>query len=132
MITKPAIHAKMMTPATMIAVTVTLSVPERLGTFSLMDPPPFTLFWQTVSKTRTVFFSRNCSALADLDAFDVTLSAAKGLVLRANEILRFAQNDRLSSYSFLNIAQTSVLVNSKSYLRQVIVTKDPLDKSGVL
>jgi hypothetical protein len=40
----------------------------------------------------------NCSALADLDAFGVTLSEAKGLVLRTNEILRFAQNDRLSSY----------------------------------
>jgi len=40
----------------------------------------------------------NCSVQTDLDAFGVTLSEAKGLVLRTNEILRFAQNDRLSSY----------------------------------
>ena len=35
-----------------------------------------------------------------LKIFDVTLSEAKGLVLHTNEILRFAQNDRLSSCDF--------------------------------
>jgi len=48
---------------------------------------------------------RNCSALADLGAFGVTLSEAKGLVLRTNEIPRFAQNDRLSNYWRLTMAR---------------------------